>query len=102
MYKIEITYEADKQLSELETYYLETLENPNFIFRLFTELQHFYDLLSENPYLCPFSRNNKLKRLGYRKGIVKKYIILYTVDESNEIIYIEGIHHGKKDYESLY
>ena len=34
----------------------------------------------------------------YRKIIIKQYIILYTIDESNKQVYISNIFYKKSDY----
>ena len=38
----------------------------------------------------------------YRRIVVKNYIILYTVDEENRIVYISHMYYGKRNYFKKY
>ena len=49
-----------------------------------------------NPKAFPNVYYKKLKK-EYRKIIVKNYIILYTIDENNKVVYISHIYYGKRN-----
>ena len=38
---------------------------------------------------------------GYRKAVIKNYILVYRVDEKNNIVYVFHIFYGRRDYEKL-
>ena len=42
-----------------------------------------------------------LKSLGYRKAVIRNYILIYKVDETEKIVYLMRLFHGRQDYEKL-
>lgn len=36
--------------------------------------------------------------LGYRKLIVKNYIVFFTIDEPNKVVDVERILYGRRDW----
>lgn len=40
----------------------------------------------------------RLKQWGYRKAIIKNYILVYRVDDKNKIVYILRIFYGRQNY----
>ena len=46
-------------------------------------------------------RDPQLRALGYRKAIIKNYVMIYRVDEDKKIVYILRFFYGRRDYEKL-
>ena len=42
--------------------------------------------------------HNRLKEKGYRKAIIKNYIMFYRADEENDTVYIMRFLYGRRDY----
>ena len=42
-----------------------------------------------------------LKELGYRKAVIRNYIMVYKVDKDAKAVYVMRLFHGRRDYEKL-
>ena len=42
-----------------------------------------------------------LKELGYRKAVIRNYIMVYKVDKDVKAVYVMRLFHGRQDYEKL-
>ena len=40
---------------------------------------------------------DSLKRI-YRRIVIKNFIILYTIDEENKIVYVSHMYYGRRNY----
>lgn len=54
------------------------------------------DLLATTPYLGPLHHDDVLARLGYRKLVVGKYVVVYRVDDERATVL--RVFNGKSDY----
>ena len=42
-----------------------------------------------------------LKELGYRKAVIRNYILIYKVNSETKTVYIMRLFHGRQDYDKL-
>ena len=49
----------------------------------------------------PLVRNERLREIGIRWTYARNYTIFFTVDEENNIVYIESIMHSRRAYDAL-
>ena len=68
----------------------------------------YYDLIIERieilrsmPNCCPLVRDAQLRLRGYRKLIVKSYIVFYVVKDEDKTVQIHRIIYGRRQYEKL-
>jgi toxin ParE1/3/4 len=54
--------------------------------------------LSDLPQRYPLIEDELLLQLGYRKMIVKNYVVFFSVDEANKIVNVERILYGRRDW----
>lgn len=47
-----------------------------------------------------YSKIEKKDRLEreYRRMVIKNYVLLYTIDECNKIVYVSHMYYGKQNY----
>ncbi|MCL2698658.1 MAG: type II toxin-antitoxin system RelE/ParE family toxin [Oscillospiraceae bacterium] len=57
--------------------------------------------ISENPFMYPLSRDEKLRAAGYRCAVVGNYSMLYLVDEEKSKVTIARIIYGARDLTAI-
>lgn len=57
--------------------------------------------LGKNAVYVNFCQNARLMALGYRKVVIKNYIMIYRVEETTHTVYILRFFYGRRDYEKL-
>ncbi len=98
MYKIIITNLANEDLEEIVVYMATNLKVPIAATNFLDEVEHAYSNLLLNPFMYEkIELNNNI----YRRAVIKKYIMLYRVDENSGIIYISRFFHGTRNFENL-
>ena len=98
MYTLEITESAESDLNEITDYLGITLANPQAAMSLLNEIGLISGTLESNPQLFPLCADHRLADLGYRKAIVRAYIMVYEIDEISEIVRILRIFHETENY----
>lgn len=99
-YKIVITPTAYREIDNIYEYIIEKLYNENAAKNLMREVENSIQNLKNIPKIHgKIEKVDDLKR-NYRKIIVKNYIILYTIDEEKDIVYISHMYYRKRDYQN--
>lgn len=101
MYKLKIAVSAQKDLEAIYEYISIDLANPTAAEAFFDEVEKCYDSLIWQPYMYEQCRNERLRAAGYRRAVIKKYIMIYFVDDSIETIYVMRFFYGARDYEKM-
>ena len=101
MYKIVLTEKANADLSEITTYIAQHLGNPPAAIALLDEIETCYGVLETTPELFERCRDNRLRRQGYRKAVIKHYIMIYRVDTEKKCVCIMRFFYGARDFEKL-
>lgn len=85
-------------MSQIYDYISSSLKQNNAAQRIIKEVNDKIIRLSNNPYL--YSKIDKVDRLKleYHKIIVKNYIVLYSIDSSNNKVFVSRIFYGKMNY----
>jgi len=84
-------------ISSLE-YIKDVLEAPMAAENHYTELKDTYKKLKENPYRRPLVRNKFLASKGIRFIMVKNYMLIYTIDEKSNSVFLYRFMYGKRDW----
>lgn len=59
-----------------------------------------YGRLAENPKIYQLCDHENFKEKGYRKAVVKNYVLIYRIDEAAKAVYILHIFYGRQNYYS--
>ena len=100
-YKVVETRSAGKDIAEILGYIAGTLGNLPAAALFADELASKYESLSENPYMYEQSRDLLLKSRGYRRVVIKNYVMLYLVDQAAREVHIVRVIYGGRDYAEL-
>ena len=76
MFTLEITGSAESDLDQITDYMAYTLANPQAALSFIDEVDRVADTLATTPELFPLCSDTRLSELGYRKAIVRAYILV--------------------------
>ena len=93
-YRIRLTVEAKAELDGIFRYIAEELGNPQAAAKFDDKFRDRIKRLREWPLSCPVLIHNNI----YRKLLIDKYIVFYTVDEGTKTVYIQNVIYGMSDY----
>ena len=54
--------------------------------------------LRETPRMYTFSTDEVLRQRGYHKFLIGNYVVLFQIDETNQVVEIYRIFHGSQNY----
>ena len=100
MYTLEITDSAESDLDQITDYLGTTLANPQAAISFLDELNRVSLMLGEMPGMYPLCADPRLAELGYRKAIVRAYILIYEIDEPAKTIRVLRFFHESENYSS--
>ncbi|WP_027365898.1 type II toxin-antitoxin system RelE/ParE family toxin [Desulfotruncus alcoholivorax] len=101
MYKLIVTELAHQDLDNIVLYIAVQLANPTAASNFLDEVEKCYAYLKSNPMMYPKCNDSRLEKEGYRKAVVKNYIIIYKVDEDAKKVNILRFFYGAQDYNKL-
>ena len=101
MYNIKITREAYEDIDKIVSYISGVLKNPIAASNFLDELEKCYDNVAFNPESYVLCKDERLKERGYRKIVIKNYIVFYRTDITENTVYIMRVIYGRRDYAKL-
>ncbi len=101
VFNVEITSLANQDLEDILDYIGRELDNPSAASSFLSEVDTCYANLEKMPFMYNFCQNARLMALGYRKVVIKNYIMIYRVEETTHTVYILRFFYGRRDYEKL-
>jgi len=97
-YKVRVSAAAKDDLDEIFTYFAEKLYTEKSADKLMAEFQRMTLSLDENPQRFSYSLDPVLAQKGYRRALVRKYVILFLIDEETKTVSVMRVFHGSMDY----
>lgn len=98
-YKLFVTAAAEADLDAIYAYISEDLHAESAAWSLMERIENEITALCKAPFRCEQSRNESLGQKGYRRLVVKNYVVLYLVDELESAVIIARVFYGAMDYE---
>lgn len=97
-YKVIITPTAYKEINKIYDYIKEELYAENAAKNLMKKVEEEVQRLKYAPKIhTEIEKEDELKRI-YRRIVIKNYIILYTIDEENNVVFISHMYYGGRNY----
>jgi len=97
MYRVDVSDRADYELDKILTYIAEDLAAPEAAISFADEVYKCYDRLEENPYTYEACRDTRLNKGGYRRAVIKNYVMLYKIYD-HELVIVHHFFYGGQDY----
>ncbi len=102
MYNVILTKSAHKDLDTIYSYIAFNLDSKIAANNFLTEVEKSYSNLQSNPSLYAYCNDKRLAHLKYRRVVIKKYILIFKIDEIKKIVYVLRFFHGKQNYEKFF
>ena len=100
-YKIIMTDLASEDLNAITDYIQLQLGNAQAASAFLDAVGDCYDNLSAMPLMFEQCRDPRLRELGYRRAVIRHYVMVYRVAENEKVVYILRFFYGAREYENL-
>ena len=97
-YRVKLTDQFLDEFEEICDYISNKLKNIDASNRLREKVIYNIFLLENSPRMCIEIENVDRAERQYRRLVINNYVILYTIDEEQKIIYIAHIYYGGRNY----
>jgi len=98
VYKLDIAKLASEDLDHIFAYIADNLSNIKAAANFLDEVEACYAKLMNNPYIYAKCLDKRLEALGYRKAVIKNYIVVYAIDEAIKTVRIIRFFYGAQNY----
>ena len=98
MYSIEISEPAENDLRDIILYISSQLSAPMTVMTMVDTIEGALLGLSEMPQKSPAVRDDRLVSMGYRKLLIKNYVVFFTIDEQSQVVNLERILYARRDW----
>jgi len=100
-YKVYVSEPAENDLRDIVRYISAQLAAPTSAMNMMNDISQAIENLAEMPQRFSPVTDERLRLLGYRKLIVKNYIVFYTIDEPSMAVDVERILYARRDWLSI-
>jgi len=97
-YRVDVSEPAENDLRDIVRYIASQLSAPISALHMMELLEEAMVGLSDMRQRCPLVADERLSQMGYRKLIVKNYVVFFSVDEKNKVVDVERILYGRRDW----
>lgn len=101
MYKLVITELAHQDLESIVSYIAVQLSNAKAAGDFLDEVTACYGFLKSNPMMYERCQDRRLGEEGYRKAVIKNYVLVYRINEESKIVSIMRFFYSAQDYTKL-
>lgn len=100
-YRVDISEPAENDLRDIVRYISAQLSAPMTALKMMDTLQEVITGLKVIPQKFPPVADERLAMLGYRKLLVKNYIVFFTIDEKSKVVDVERILYARRDWHHI-
>lgn len=97
-YRVDVSEPAESDLKDIIRYITSQLSPPISALCMMEIFEEAITGLSDFSQRCPFIVDERLSQIGYRKLIIKNYVIFFSIDELNKVVEVERILYGRRDW----
>jgi len=101
MYKLIISEFAHQDLDSIVSYIAVQLANPMAASGFLDEVEKCYDYLKGNPMMYEKCQDKRLVKDGYRRAMIKNYLLVYKINEDLQTVGILRFFYSAQDYVKL-
>ncbi len=101
MYKVIVIDPAKNTLMDIVMYITDNLANKKAAKDFLDEVNSSYNNLASTPFMYSACPDERLKRQGYRRVVIKNYIMVYRVLERKKEVQISAFFYGGSNYENI-
>ncbi len=97
-YRVEVSEPAESDLRDIVRYISAQLSAPMTAAKMMDAMEEAIAGMADMPKKCPPVKDERLASMGYRKLVVKNYIIFITIDEISKVVDVERILYVRRDW----
>ena len=97
-YRVNVSEVAESDLRNIVRYIASQLSTPITALQMMELLEEAMTDLADLPERCPLVADERLSQMGYRKLMIKNYIVFFSFDVKNKVVDIERILYGRRDW----
>ena len=97
-FKVKVTKTAKADIRSAFNYIKDGLKEPEIAKNIMREIDTTIIDLKFMPGRWGFSLDETLASRGYHRALVKRYVILFLIDEAKKIVTVTNVFHGTQDY----
>ena len=97
-YRVIVIPTAEREINRIYEYILKDLELDETAKNLMKRIEEIINTLKYAPHIFTKVERNYGLDMKYRRIVVKNYVILYTIDEKKQIVYIAHMYYKKRNY----
>ena len=101
IYKLLVSKEADEDIEDIVLYIVSELHNPSAASAFLDDVEKSYHNMVENPAMYSLCNDYRLSNGGYRKIVIKNYLILYRINEENKTVIVVRVVYGGRNSSDL-
>lgn len=100
-YRVDVSEPAENDLRDIVRYISAQLSAPMTALKMMDTLEEAITGLTVMPEKCPSVTDERLAMMGYRKLLVKNYIVFFTIDEKSKVVDVERILYARRDWHHI-
>ena len=100
-YRVDVSEPAENDLKDIVRYIAAQLSAPQTALEMLEAIENATAGLAEMPERATPISDESLAVMGYRKLIVKNYIVFFSIDEKAKVVDIERILYGRRDWQAI-
>ena len=100
-YKLIVSIDAHNDVEEIAAYIAYEIKNAQAASRFLDNVENSYRQIADNPFMYALCEDTRLHNMGYRKVVIKNYLVIYRVDEANKTAYVTRVIYVARDYAKL-
>lgn len=100
-YRVDVSEPAENDLRDIVRYIFAQLSAPITALKMMDTLEEAITGLAVMPQKCPPVTDERLAMIGYRKLLVKNYIVFLTIDEKSKVVDIDRILYARRDWRHI-
>jgi len=96
VFKVELLFQAENELSDSYDWYEK--QQIGLGDKFFNEINHYLNLLENNPYHFPVKYSDDLHSISVRKF---PFLIIFWVDDINQTVFVVSVFHTSRNPQRL-
>ncbi len=97
-YRVDVSEPAENDLRDIVRYISAQLAAPLTAVQMITSMENAFTGLMDTPHKYPLVADERLASMGYRKLVVKNYIVFFIINEKDRTVGVERILYARRDW----
>ena len=100
-YRLSVSTDAHNDIDEIINYIACELCNPQAAKDFLDDVHSSYCNVVKNPFMYSLCDDERLQLAGYRKIVIKNFLILYRVDEHERLVSVVRVVYSARNYAEI-